>query len=482
LHRRLEARQPLAQLQDLPLRELLAPASDHFVGRVAAGLKNVAERFHGLAPSLALRLAQLGRSVVLIEKSPFPRRHIGESLTGGVFPLLDVLGVLPQVEAAGFIKAPLSTVFWAGQLNSRESHGGYQIDRSVFDDLLLAEARSAGVSVKQPARLRNLTMESVWNVELQQGEVLRAKFVAAATGRNSILGSKKIARGAQTIALYSYWTGVNPEEGETLVEAGRSQWYWAAPLPDGTFNAAVFVDKENARKEHYSELISHSHLLSSRLRKGVRGEVFACDATAFVDEEIVTPHSINVGDAALTIDPLSSQGVQTAVGTAIHAAIVINTILDRSNDTSMAIGFYRRRIMESAQFHSRSAAIQYREHCRFSPSTFWHRRAAADIYYETPASNVLVSLDQLMRISPRAAFVQVPTATEKYVVESKGISLGDQVFSRIGDYDLSDLLSQITETMPTRDVLNKWSGRLRPNTALRILEWACHCGLVEVAP
>lgn len=57
--------------------------------------------------SLALRLAHLGRSVVVIERNSFPRRHLGESLTGAILPLLGVLGALPRIESAGFIKAPV---------------------------------------------------------------------------------------------------------------------------------------------------------------------------------------------------------------------------------------------------------------------------------------------------------------------------------------------------------------------------------------
>ena len=54
--------------------------------------------------SLARRAAMLGHSVVVIEKAPFPRPQIGESLTGAVLPLLDVLAMRDQVESAGFYR------------------------------------------------------------------------------------------------------------------------------------------------------------------------------------------------------------------------------------------------------------------------------------------------------------------------------------------------------------------------------------------
>ncbi len=431
--------------------------------------------------SLALRLTDLGRSVVVIEKHSFPRRHLGESVTGGVLPLLQVLGVERRMEAAGFIDAPRSTVLWAGQLNCRETHGGYLVDRGTFDEILLSEARSAGALVKQPARVRRMLNKQHWTIDLQDGQSLCARFVAEAGGRNSILGGRKIACGAQTIALYAYWSGVDPGHGEALVEAGHSQWYWGAPLPDGTFNATVFVDRQDARKENYFELIAQSSLLSPRLRDGASGGVYACDATSFVNEEIVTPRSIRVGDAAFTIDPLSSQGVQTAIGTALHAAVVINTILDQPGNSTMAMDFYRRRITESAQFHSHAAATQYREQWMFSSTPFWRRRLATDDSKQPRVFSMLTNLNQHMHVSPQAAFVPVAIATEKYVIESDGVAVGREVFCKVGEHSVSQLLSQITETMSAREVLQRWSQHIPAPSALRILEWAWYRGLLEAS-
>jgi hypothetical protein len=333
----------------------------------------------------------------------------------------------------------------------------------------------------QPARVLNISRGQYWSIDLQDSTTLRARFIAVAAGRSPIIGGKKVSLGAKTIALYAYWSGVDPECGETLVEAGPSQWYWGAPLPEGVFNATVFVDKENARKEYYFDLIRQSSLLSARLRDGVCGGIYARDATSFLDEDIVTPCSIKVGDAALTIDPLSSQGVHTAIGTAIHAAIVINTILDRPGDTDMAMDFYRRRVAESAHFHARTAAQQYREQWLCSPSPFWQRRTAVNGTVERRVSIRLATLDQPVCLSRRAAFSPVATATEKYVVESEGIVLDGEVFCRLGEHSVAKLLAQITDTMPAREVLQTWSQQIPLRSALKVLEWAWERGLLEAS-
>lgn len=126
----------------------------------------------------------------------------------------------------------------------------------------------------------------------------------------------------------------------------------------------MFVDKENAKRERYFDLIRQSNLLSTRLDRNQCGEIRLCDATALLDDMPVTDCSIKAGDSVLTIDPLSSQGVQTALGTALHAAVVINTILDRPEHSYLAMDFYRRRVGDSARFYARASAQSYHKQWR----------------------------------------------------------------------------------------------------------------------
>src|SRR3954447_11613196 len=104
--------------------------------------------------ALALRLAQLGRTVAVVEKAAFPRMHVGESLTAGVLPMLDILGVRDAIENAGFLRAGQATVLWAGELRCHELHSeGLQVDRGRFDSILLrAAAANPLVRIFQPAR------------------------------------------------------------------------------------------------------------------------------------------------------------------------------------------------------------------------------------------------------------------------------------------------------------------------------------------
>lgn len=95
---------------------------------------------------------------------------------------------------------------------------------------------------------------------------------------------------------------------------------------------------------------------------------------------------------------------------------------------------------------------------------------------------MLTNLNQRMYVSPQAAFVPVAIVSEKYVIESEGVALGRKVFGRVGEHSISELLSQITETMSAREVLQRWSRHMSAPSALRVLEWAWNRGLLEASP
>src|SRR5690242_6812808 len=62
----------------------------------------------------AIRCARWGLDVVLLERELFPRDRLGESLHPGFETLLEQLGVLDAVLAAGFLRFDGNWVEWKG--------------------------------------------------------------------------------------------------------------------------------------------------------------------------------------------------------------------------------------------------------------------------------------------------------------------------------------------------------------------------------
>lgn len=429
--------------------------------------------------ALALRLAKLGRRAILIERDAFPRLHLGESLTGGTLPLLEVLGVRLEMENAGFLAAPRATVLWAGQLRHRETHGGYQVNRGTFDLLLLNAARRAGVEICQPASIIHAVHDAHWTLTLQTGEIIHARFLGDASGRSRFLPGARARSGPPTIALYAYWSEVDAQDGDTIVEAAASHWYWAAPLPGGMFNATVVVDPSASRLDRYHELIRESRFLGERLAHGRCGEVSACTATPFLDESPVSECTIKVGDAALSIDPLSSQGVQTAIGTALHAAVVINTMIDHPERIDLAMDFYRHRLHSSSTFHAALAQTLYREQFSVTATDFWRKRAGERFAPAAAAEKEPLRPERCIRLAEGVSFVRVPTVNERHIVEIEGVERNGQTNVFVGSACVAALLKQIDHPMLARELLHRWKRALPAESAMQTLQWAWIEGWIE---
>jgi 2-polyprenyl-6-methoxyphenol hydroxylase-like FAD-dependent oxidoreductase len=116
--------------------------------------------------SVAVRLARLGWRVTLVEQASFPRQKVcGECLGPASLELLDELGVGPKVsELAG---PAIRQVAWMARdrtvvadmpacLDGRHAYGR-AIGRDCLDLLLLEHARSQGVDIVQPAKVRRVS-------------------------------------------------------------------------------------------------------------------------------------------------------------------------------------------------------------------------------------------------------------------------------------------------------------------------------------
>ena len=103
----------------------------------------------------AIRAASHGLSVVLVERTRFPRDAPGEALHPDVDGVFDELGVTEAVSDAGFIRYPGWMRERSGErtfvpfLGGAGFRLGYQAWRSTLDSILLAHAQRAGVGVEQ---------------------------------------------------------------------------------------------------------------------------------------------------------------------------------------------------------------------------------------------------------------------------------------------------------------------------------------------
>jgi len=101
-----------------------------------------------------------------------------------------------------------------------------------------------------------------------------------------------------------------------------------------------------------------------------------------------------VGDAASTLDPLCSQGVQKAIASALTGVTVVHTLLVHPERSQWVMDFCRERQLAGFLSHVATRRNYYRRERRFSKEPFWQQRAGAG---ETTSAD---KIKGRMQISP----------------------------------------------------------------------------------
>jgi flavin-dependent dehydrogenase len=448
--------------------------------------------------TVARRLATLGHRVSLLERAAHPNQKVGAALTPGILPLLEALGLRARVEGESFVRPTRVVNLWAEEVANVEAHTGapgFVVDRARFDRILLDAAEEAGVKVLRPARVTRASQDDEgWNVEVRSdaGPLnVKAAFVVDATGKGSVVAGRRERHSPRTVALNAYWRGVKSDPSEVLIEAGPDEWFWGATLPDGTFNAMVFLDPARRRDSStqnlealYRSLLCGSKLLRRCLGGTMAGAVKGLDASSYAEAHPVGARSIKVGEAAFSIDPLSSQGVQAAVASGLQAAVVVNTILRSDADADTAAQFYLARQREAVTRHARFAAGFYSEARPRSRTQFWQSRSAAVSEFGNAESRFASAApphgELRLSLSGEAALVETPCVVGDFVRSVPALvhpGMGRPV-AYFGGIEASKLLGSLPEAATAAEIVRAWTPRLAPREGFELVSRLYRAGVL----
>jgi len=306
-------------------------------------------------------LARAGRSVLLLERERFPRFHVGESLLPYSLPVMERLGVLEKVRAAGY-QEKYGAFFW------NEATGGirpvvfsetvdgahplaYQVKRADFDHLLLRHAAELGVEVREKTGVKEVIFEgkrAVGVVALPDGsapEEIRAKVVVDATGQDALLARRLKIRSfdakLKRAGLFAHYSGVprppGREAGDILLPVEDGVWYWIIPFSDGSSSVGAVFDPSQVRprdgetlESRFEGLIAKSARMRELLGPGRRtSKVFGISDYSANSSRLAGDGWVLVGDAAGFLDPVFSTGVFLALVMGEKAAAAIDRALAR---------------------------------------------------------------------------------------------------------------------------------------------------------
>lgn len=281
----------------------------------------------GCATALAIKNIYSDIRITIIEKKPSPKEEntknrIGETLTPHIVVLLEKLGLWQ-----GFLQCKFSPSFgtnaaWGNtsphvneSINSPYGNG-WHIDRTQFDNWLIACAQQQGINFLYHHELLShqlledeLTDQSVTNkisikkhyknksstiptkkwklilrnishikentihkndikIKIKKDIQIEANFIIDASGRQALFarsqGAKRI-NDDHLIGVYQFYNIAphhsNQFESGTLVESDANGWWYSAKLPNNTLVIARMTDADiNKRYQYHKKIHWNTHI------------------------------------------------------------------------------------------------------------------------------------------------------------------------------------------------------------------------------
>lgn len=312
----------------------------------------------------AMLLARQGHRVLLVDRATFPSDTLSTNVihARGV-ALLDRWGLLDRVVASGcppmtHYRFDFGPLVIDGTTHAVDGHTvGYAPRRYVLDQILLDGAREAGVEVREAFNMDDLLVDEgvVTGIRGHSGDQepveLRARIVIGADGRNS-----HVARlaGASTYhekpklqyAYFTYFRDLPTDGMNAYIRPYRG--FGVMPSNDGL--TLVVVGWPYAEAAAYKSDVEGNFLatldlvpeFAERVRGATRVEPFLGGAVPHFFRTPSGPGWALVGDAGVTRDPITAQGISSAFEDAERCSTAVDAWLRGAETYDAAMGAWHR--------------------------------------------------------------------------------------------------------------------------------------------
>jgi len=305
--------------------------------------------------STAISAARLGFKTSLLEAGKLPRHKVcGEFVSAEALSLLnELLGCDQLLASATRISA--ARIFLDGRvLDLPVAPTAASVSRHVLDSALWQAAESAGVAVRERAKVSAVRMSNhIFDVRLQEEE-LKARVVVNATGRWSNLTSEEPLPHQRWIGLKGHYYEKNspPSCDLYFFEGG---YCGVQPLSGGVINAAAMVRADIA--SDLETVFSRNPELQERSRKWQSAtEPVSTAPLIFRPARTQDRGMILVGDAAAFIDPFAGDGISMALHSGRLAAQALASYHTNHCSLQSAMGEYELAHQQLIQPALRNAA------------------------------------------------------------------------------------------------------------------------------
>jgi flavin-dependent dehydrogenase len=345
-----------------------------------------------------LQLRRHGLAAVVIERSAYDDVRVGEHLQPGSVLQLRAITSGSHLPLKSHHASAGLVAYWGADAANHTDYflhpgqHGLNLSRPRFDAELACVCERSGATVRRSASLlRAVRNGSTWDVDiLADGAVamLSASIIVDATGRYATFARRQGARVRahdRQVAVVAFGSGAS--EGahtRSIVEAAESGWWYGAPVgPERSIWMLVTDDDllpRGARSNLHAwwvEQLGRTTQVRHQFGGFEPSERLLVRSARSQHLDVACGSGwLAVGDAALALDPLSSQGIANALdhGKRAAASIAAHLAGDHSSLETFAQDLQR----EYATYRS-TRTRYYRLETRWRQSAFWKRRHEAPL-------------------------------------------------------------------------------------------------------
>ena len=304
-------------------------------------------------------------SVLVLERDVFPRDHIGESLLPPICHILQEMGCWQKVEDADFPVKIGATFKWGsndklwdfsflgtdefedeprpGRFKGQRQFTAFQVDRSIFDEILLDHAAELGAEVRENTRVKDVEMDGdrVAAVLLEDGERIEARYFLDCTGNVGLMRRKLDIEADEptslrNIAIWDYWQNaewaVSLGNGGTriLVMSVGFGWLWFIPITKtrtslGLVIPAEYYKESGLDKEamYLKGIEAEPHIAKLVASATRENKTTATKDWSHICQRLYGENWFMVGECAGFADPILSAGLTLAMSGAREVACTI---------------------------------------------------------------------------------------------------------------------------------------------------------------
>ncbi len=329
-------------------------------------------------------LAEYGHRVLLLEREKFPRYHIGESLIPFTFHPLQRLGMVEKMRQSHFVKkysvsfvtqdgTSSQPFYFFNRYDKDTVAQTWQVLRSEFDQMLLDNARSKGVEVREQTKVQELLRDETGRVIGVRAIGLdgvsvehHARITLDCTGKEAFTmlrnGWKVRDPYLNKVAVWTYYRGSRRapgiDEGQTVVAYVRDKgWFWHIPQHEDMVSVGIvaegkYLSRDGVKdpEQIFKREVEENLWIKECLSEGEQvGEYRITSEYSHHSRHCGSEGLLLVGDAFAFLDPVFSSGVMLALKSGVLAGEEVSKALKENDLSPQRFERYARTIRQGVE-------------------------------------------------------------------------------------------------------------------------------------